>query len=297
MKLPLTKNYLNYSIATLLLVFSISGFAQCNVSTDWFIPASNSTQKNAAFLKTLPTRGYVLLGEHHANQSHHQWQLRIIQALYKKQKNMAIGLEMLPRDKQHVLNDWINGKISKAELQQKSDWRNYWSANFADYFPILDYAREKHIPLYALNISDSLNQKIQQSGWESVPDNQREGVGNYARPLRKYVRKLAKSFTRHVVPGQPIDKVAFLHFVQQQLVWDRAMAEKLTETYQQKKLALVVGLMGSWHIIDKEGVPFQLQDLKQKHITTLVPWSQYFNCDAVSASFADAIYGMSKSKH
>jgi len=265
---------------------------QCMPSENWFIPADNTIKTKTNFSATLPSKGIILLGEHHANESHHIWQLDIIKTLHKKQDNLIIGLEMLPRSSQQALDDWIAGKLSKDQFIEASGWLNYWSFNFEDYFPILGYARKNRIPLIALNVSHELLQGIKQVGWQAVPENHREGISDPAKPLEGYIRKLAKSFARHGKPGAPIDKMAFLHFLQQQLVWDRAMAEAIDKAKAKSENNLIIGLMGSWHIIDKEGVPHQLNSLGHPKVTTLVPWSEHLDCAAVNPAFADAIYGM-----
>lgn len=273
---------------------SAVAFGQCNISNDWYIPAEGISKTDEQVLPALPAEGFVLLGEHHANTAHHQWQLKIIKTLHQKQRDMVIGLEMLPRSSQAALDNWIAGSLTKEEFIQQSGWLDYWSFNFEDYYPILEYARQNKIPLIALNVSHQLLQGIKQVGWDAVPDNHREGVSNPAKPLKEYIRKLAKSFARHGEPDQPLDKTAFLHFLQQQLIWDRAMAEALSQASRQDKAKLVIGLMGSWHIIDKQGVPYQMTDLGHPQVSTLVPWSEHIDCDSVNTNFADAIYGMVK---
>ena len=281
-----------YSLILGIAFYSTFANAQCSFSNDWYIPASNSSQNDRHFLSSIPASGFVLLGEHHANTAHHEWQLKIIQHLYEKEKNMVIGLEMLPRASQKALDDWVAGKLNKDQFVQQSGWLEYWSFNVNDYMPILDYARRHKIPLIALNVSHELLQGIKQVGWQAIPESHREGVGDPAKPPRDYVKKLAKSFARHSTADQPLDKQAFLHFLQQQLTWDRAMAEALSQSAKTSNKQLIVGLMGSWHVIDKQGVPHQLNDLGHNNVTTLVPWSEHIDCESVTPGFADAIFGL-----
>lgn len=292
---PLIKNKLTIQllcIATIFLAMQTTAIAECTASQNWFIPAEKTNQTEEQVFQSLPRSGFILLGEHHADTAHHQWQLAQIEQLYQQQSKLTIGLEMLPRTSQQALDSWVAGKLTKTEFIEQSGWLEYWSFNFDDYFPILEFARKNKIPLVALNVSHQLLQGIKQVGWDAVPENHREGVGNPAKPLKNYIRKLAKSFTRHGEPGKPVDKIAFLHFLQQQLTWDRAMAEALSKAFAKNTDGLVVGLMGSWHIIDKEGVPHQMADLGHTKVTTLVPWSEHIDCDSVTETFADAIYGL-----
>lgn len=279
-------------IVVIFITLHSTAFAECTASDNWYIPKEKTSRTDDQVYQSLPREGFILLGEHHANTAHHQWQLKLIKQLRKQQNKLVLGLEMLPRSSQSALDKWIAGNLTKDEFIKASGWLEYWSFNFEDYYPILDYARQNKIPLIALNVSHQLLQGIKQVGWDAVPENHREGVGNPAKPLKNYVRKLAKSFTRHGKPGEPVDKIAFLHFLQQQLTWDRAMAEALSKASMQHSDSLVIALMGSWHIIDKEGVPHQMKDLGHENVTTLVPWSEHIDCDSVTPTFADAIYGL-----
>lgn len=266
--------------------------ANCKSSDLWFSPANNQVLEQKNVLESLPNSGIVLLGEHHANSAHHVWQLRMIKQLYKKQKSFAIGLEMQPRSHQDVLDQWIANKLDKKTFLAKSKWFEYWGSNFEDYFPILDYARSNQIPLIALNVSHELLLGIKQVGWSNVPVNHREGVGDPSTPGKNYVMKLAKSFSKHQPKDKPLDKQAFQHFYEQQLIWDRSMAERLSEAVSKSSIKLVVGMMGSWHMIDKEGVPYQLEKLGHPIVTTLVPWDNNFGCEDVTPSFADFVFGL-----
>ncbi len=268
--------------------------AECITGDYWFRPQDQQTLPESAVLQQLPASGIVLLGEHHSNAGHHQWQLRMIKALYQQRGALVIGLEMQPRNQQAVLDQWVAGKLSENEFLQQSHWLSYWSSNFDDYFPILDFARQKRIPLIALNVSQSLLQMVQTQGWEQIPENHREGVGEPARPGKHYVKKLAASFAKHKPGNTPLNKQEFLKFYQQQLIWDRAMAEKLAEALKEHPRQLIVGMMGSWHMIDQEGVPFQLRDLGVSEVKTLVPWDPNLSCTDVTPRFADLIYGMHK---
>ncbi|MDX1811906.1 MAG: ChaN family lipoprotein [Gammaproteobacteria bacterium] len=271
-----------------------SSFAaqQCQLSNDWYLPAKALAGTQQQIFSQLPKTGILLLGEHHANTAHHVWQLEVIKAAYQQQKKLILGLEMMPRSAQATLDAWVDSKIDRETFLQQSKWLHYWSDNFDDYFPILEFAQQNHIPLVALNVSQELLQGVSTVGWEGVPPDHREGVGDPAAPGKDYIQKIARSFTRHLTPGAPIDKEAFKRFYQQQLIWDRAMAEALHKTAQQNQDHLLIGLMGSWHIIDKEGVPYQLADLGIKQVTTLVPWSEHINCSSLTPTFADAVYGL-----
>lgn len=288
----MTKRHLVFLACIVGVILGQSSHAsQCVPDGQWLIPKSGHVLKHYEFMDHMPTKGVLLLGEHHANSAHHKWQLDVIKTLHDKQPNMTIGLEMFPRRIQPALDQWVNGELDKYEFRELSEWDTVWSYNFDDYYPLFHYAQTHRIPLVALNVSQELLSKVRESGWHRVPQHEREGVSDPARPSRAYAEQLAVSFKRHQPQTRTIDKIGFKRFVQKQLLWDRAMAEGIANVYKQNQNQLIVSLMGSWHIIGGHGVPFQLKALDLENVLKLVPWDDNLSCQEVDRQFSDAIYG------
>ena len=280
-----------YSAFILLLIISNVSVAQntCIPENQWFIPKTGDISPFKDYFSHIPTQGIILLGEHHENRAHHQWQLNVLTAMHKKQPNMAIGLEMFPQYLQKILDEWVDGKIDKETFIRRSQWDEIWAYDFEDYFPLFKFAQDKRIPLLAINVQKALLQMSRQVGWKNIPVDHRQGITDPAQPSKNYLRQLAVSFRRHFDPNTKVDKQAFSRFVEQQLLWDRAMAQGLAKN--KAKYPLIIGLLGSWHIINGFGVPHQLRDLGQNEIVSFVPWDEHLDCQSISDQFADAIYG------
>lgn len=232
-----------------------------------------------------------MLGEHHANEKHHQWHSKIIAFLAGQDKQWQIGMEVFPRSKQHILNKWINKEIDEHTFIKELNWQETWSFPYDYYKPIFDLARENNIPLVALNVDRKLIQKTGKIGWKNVPKTEREGISNPTPPSKSYIRRLAVSFQRHNT--QPIgdkQKQQFSRFVQQQLLWDRAMAEGITKALRNSPDRQMVAIIGSWHLIGREGVPFQLEALNVNDYFIAIPWDDHLLCDEVTDHFSDILY-------
>jgi len=282
---------------TLTLMFSLNVQAdehtdeQCIKNAKWLLPESGKTLTTEEYLPRLYKENMILLGEHHENLSHHQWQLSLLKKLYNNNPKLIIGLEMFPRRMQSLLDQWINKTINQAEFINASDWDNIWSFDFNFYQPLLSFARQNQIPLVALNVDKALLKMVGKNGWENIPEQHRQGISDPAKPTRPYVRQLAISFQKHYSDPSKISKQAFLRFIQQQLLWDRAMAEAISSARKNNPGVRIVGIVGSWHIINGHGIPHQLNSLGFKNTLTLVPWSEYLTCDDLNPQFADAIFG------
>jgi len=276
---------------------------QCVATGTWLRLADKQVMSNSEVLRYMSRQRAVLLGEHHDNRDHHRWQLQVLAGLYALRQDLAIGFEMFPQEVQPVLDKWVAGELSEEELLKQSNWFGNWNFDPAFYMPLFHFARLNHIPMIALNVSRTLFQEVQKKGWDAVPVEDRQGITDPAPPLRAYVEMLASSFVQHH-PGpkghrektlqqfSPEEKRAFKRFVQGQQLWDRAMAQNLAAVAQRDKAPLVVGIMGSGHMMDGFGVPHQLSALGVKENASFVPWDEQLSCEDLVPGFAYAVFGL-----
>jgi hypothetical protein len=78
------------------------------------------TPSQQQIVDRLKTANVVYLGETHDRLSDRQQQLAIIQALFKHNSQLAIGMEMFQRPAQPLLDLYLAGKITADELRQRS---------------------------------------------------------------------------------------------------------------------------------------------------------------------------------
>ncbi len=55
----------------------------------------------------------VYIGEKHTNVAHHRIQLEVIQAIFKNQPNLVVGMEMFDYTYQDVLDMWSAGELDQ----------------------------------------------------------------------------------------------------------------------------------------------------------------------------------------
>lgn len=73
-------------------------------------------------LDRLARRPVVLLGERHDSAAHHRWQLATLQALQERSPGLSLGLEMVPRRLQPVLDRWVAGTLEERAFLDALDW-------------------------------------------------------------------------------------------------------------------------------------------------------------------------------
>ena len=313
-----------------LIAVFISGFAGCaklgldqnpprqlssppSATTDkcvpegrWYFPQERRLASAPSVMATLAEHDVLLLGEIHDSQAHHLWQLQVIAAMHGIRGNIAIGMEMLPRSVQPILDKWSANELSPEEFLRLSNWYDYWQFDSDLYMPILQFARINRIPVYALNVDKSLVKNVRENGWSNVPVSARMGVTDPAPAQDAYLDLLLETFGMHGAAAahgssssgrSPLADVKadprFLRFVENQLLWDRAMAQGLSDAWQRDHESFVIGIMGSGHVIFDFGVAHQLNSLGIRNVATATPWDGQFDCNSLNAGFADAVFGLS----
>jgi len=201
------------------------------------------------FLADLNSCQIVYIGEQHTNVSHHQIQLEVIQAIFKKHSNLAVGMEMFDHTYQDVLDLWSSGKLDQKEFLKKSHWYANWRFDFSLYSDIMDFIRENYIRLVALNVPFHIPRKILYGGIENLRDDEKEHLPEEIDTSNEAHKEyLKETFGHHNLKGRG----EFEDFYMAQSVWEDAMAEMIA---QNLKNDVMVVLAGNGHIQFKYGIP------------------------------------------
>jgi len=264
----------------------------CLSPGQWFVPAGERTAPIAqpVLLKELAEKRIVLLGEQHDDADHHRWQLQVIAALHAQQPNLVIGMEMLPRRAQPVLDSWVAGRLTESELLTQTDWTRVWGFDPALYLPILHFARLNRVPVIAVNVDRTVVSDIGSQGLAALPADRLEGVGRPAAARPAYRQRLQQVFNDHGT--SLVRSRAFDRFLEAQLFWDRAFAEALATAARRPGAPLVVGIMGSGHLVDGDGVPHQLADLGFPGSAVLLPVPADAPCHEIVTGYAHAVFAL-----
>jgi uncharacterized iron-regulated protein len=251
--------------------------------------------------------GAVLLGETHDSAEHHRWQLQTLTALHSRHPDLVIALEMFPRRAQGALDRWVAGELDEQAFLRESEWREVWGHDPALYLPIFHFARMNRIPLVAVNVSRSVTRAVSEKGLAGVSRTEREGVGDPAPALPAYENLLFDSWRDHLPDDAAHgssgrtgrtdrNQPEFRRFLESQLVWDRAIAEGMAAAAARHPGALVVGLMGTAHVMHGWGVSHQLQALGRPAPLTLLPFERDADCATLAGGpaerLADAVFGV-----
>ena len=197
----------------------------------------------------------VLVGETHTRYDHHLVQLEILKYLYQKSPDLALGVEWFQQPFQNHLDDYIAGKITEKEMLHLTEYFTRWKYDYRLYQPILQYAREKNIPLIALNAPRELIRALAETEIDDLPPELKAQLPeSYDWSDKDYEKRLHDIFDLH-----PEYSGKFENFMRSQLTWDESMAERAAQYLQQNPDARMLIFAGSGHIMFGSGIPNRIK--------------------------------------
>lgn len=118
-----------------------------------------------AIVADLARRDVVFLGEEHDNDVGHDLQLWTIRQLHRLRPDLVISLEQFEADVQSEVDLFLGGAIDEATFLERSrPWPNY----ARHYRPVVEFAREHHLPVIAANVPRPLAARVARRGLDSV---------------------------------------------------------------------------------------------------------------------------------
>jgi len=126
-----------------------------------------------ALLDELSHADLVCVGEEHANAQSHYAEWVVIEGLAERAamagRDVGVGLEMLSRPQQPVLDAYLRGDLDNGEFEKESAWEEHWGWDFAYYRPQLELAKRRGLPLLALNAPRAWTRAVARHGIEGLP--------------------------------------------------------------------------------------------------------------------------------
>lgn len=197
-----------------------------------------------AIVADLATRDVVFLGEEHDNDVGHQLQLWTVRQLYRSRPNLVISLEQFEADVQERLDLYLGGAITEEELLAEArPWGNY----AAHYRPVVEFARERNLPVIAANIPRPLASRVAKRGLDAV-GGERFAPWFVWTDEPEYRRLFAEAMGRGHAMGGEVDEGLERWFTAQ-CIKDEKMAQSIAGVLAAAgdDAPLVVHLCGKFH--------------------------------------------------
>ena len=153
----------------LIILISLLAISGCATLPKHYVSLNTGADLNFnEVLTEIESSKAIFVGELHATPRHHKVQLEVIKHLHNAGRKVAIAFEMLPATKQNILDGWINGSIPESTFTRI--YQNYVNLPFRYYRNIFLFARDKGIPIVAINADKKLIANVSRNGLGVVPD-------------------------------------------------------------------------------------------------------------------------------
>ncbi|MDO4880045.1 MAG: ChaN family lipoprotein [Capnocytophaga sp.] len=213
-------------------------------------------------LKKAKKSDIVFFGEYHNNAISHWLEYELLKDLAENNQ-VTMGLEMLERDNQNIVNQYINNEINQKQLDSLA---RLWS-NYKDYAPMVDFAKEKKIKVIASNVPRKYASLVYKKGLQSLD--------TLSVTEKKWIAPLPIAYDGSLSQYQKMQKMAHSendNFPKSQAIKDATMAFSILENFE--KGTIFYHLNGGFHTDFFQGIVWYISqkkpDLKQLTITTVV---------------------------
>ncbi len=200
---------------------------------------------------------FIYVGETHNSLPIHEIQFQVLRALYAQDRNLSVGMEMLPVTVQETLNKWSLGLLTDDGFVREVQWYIHWNFNFGFYQKIFEFAKEHRLPVYALNAPREIIAKIRTSGWDSLSTDEKKLVPQAPDLTNRDHRTLIKAILEtaeipHAMKGPGLEMV-FEGLYRAQSAWDEVMAGNVVGDAESEGRRMVV-CAGSGHVLYNLGI-------------------------------------------
>lgn len=207
-------------------------------------------------LERVSGKKIIYVGEYHDRFSNHAVELEAIKTLWRKNRKIAIGMEMFQRPFQKALDEYIAGTIDESAMLKSTEYFKRWGFDYNLYRPILTFARQEGIPVIALNVRQEIAEKVLHGGIASLTgDDKRQIPVQMDLSNEKYKAMLHDVFKKH----EGSEEMNFDFFYMSQVLWDESMSQSIDDFLKRnpdfKESGQLVILAGNGHLVFGSGIP------------------------------------------
>jgi len=224
-------------------------------------------------LRTLAPARVVYVAERHDRPPDHAIQLFVLVGMYRQSRDVALGVEMLPRSLQGAVDAYVAGEVDEAGFLDRVSWQETWGFDFGLYRPLFEFARAHEVPIIALNARREITRAVAEGGLENLDEDLAADLPELDldhRAHRAYVREafgVTDTDGEDAHPG-----FDFENFYAAQVVWDETMADTVAralEATDGPQRMLVIA--GSGHVEYRFGIPERAARRGAEPFRTILP--------------------------
>lgn len=268
-------------VTSILFVFLSSvGCAQT-----YYLGSSGDKTDMNAILNQIKPGQIVIISENHGFRPHHQNQRDLLVQFSAASFPLSVGMEFFSYPDQALVDQFTSDNLTEEDFLKQIKWGK---------IPFDNYRFQVRLPHYrsgqtlALNAPRALTTKIKDSGLDSLTDEEKKWLPpNFALGLPTYFERFRETMKDHAKPEQ-IEK-----YFASQSVWDDTMAWQATEYMKRVPNALLVIIVGDFHVAYQDGLVARLRARGAQNILSIsqVNTSDMSDDERKAAIMPSAVYG------
>ena len=243
----------------------------------------------------------LLVGEEHTAMEAHRVQARVIEALVAARRRVRIGLEMYPYTEQRFLDQWGDNRLTERGFLRLSRWYENWGYNWLYYRDIFLFARDRRIPMFAVNTPREVVSAIRKKGLANLTP---EEAAHIPKEIdvdnADHMTFFRASFedAEGPVHGSGMPEEMWKNMLSAQATWDATMGYNSVQSLRKDASpdSIMVVLVGSGHVAYGLGIERQARKWFDGPFATLIPVPvtnrKTGPVKSVRASYADFVWGV-----
>ncbi|MBL4908264.1 MAG: ChaN family lipoprotein [Sneathiella sp.] len=227
----------NISFLFILLSLALSACTATHEAVETRNGYSLALQESG-LIKRLGQASFIFLGEKHDNEEHHLVQAAILQQTLTS--NDGVVFEMLNRDQQPVVDQFLKGDISYASLPHKLKWAKSGWPDWTYYGPLFKAAKDARARI----LYGSFPQRDLKDNMNATPDD------TLPRHLLDSLHTQIRQSHCDLLPKHMIAPMSNI-----QIAKDKLLAKQLLQAKGQGRAFLIAG---NGHVRKDRGAPYFL---------------------------------------
>ena len=220
--------------------------------------------------EAMDTARVVFVGERHDDRTAHALQLRLLRRLQEQApERAALSLEMLARDVQPVVDEYLDSLITERHfLRASRPWPNYRR----DYHPLVRFTRSRGLPVLAANAPRRYVNRVSRLGRAALRDLPERALQwlpplPYPQPSdayrRRFRERMQQAAAHHGSDGEGAHGggggPSMKKLLDAQALWDATMGYALADFLTRRPDARVLHVAGGFHVERGLGTPAMLR--------------------------------------
>jgi uncharacterized iron-regulated protein len=250
-------------------------------------------------------REVVFVGESHNDLTGHLIEVELLSRAYtayevaysssEAKREVTLSLEMFERDVQYVVDEYLGDLITEDQFLKSS---RPWAEYETDYRPLIEFAKQEGLPVVAANAPRRYANLVTRKGREALLELSAQALATlpplpYGMPSEAYEDQWRLAMVEAVEdmrercpmppamqhamrgdsarPSMPMSSHSTTsNPLHAQALWDASMAFSISEHLMRKPEALVLHMVGSFHVERGTGTPEHLERYRPGTATMIV---------------------------